>query len=296
MTMKKLQMALAAALMLAACTKNEEPEQTPEAPKLDIVIPSDSLETHATVTFTFGGDVTVSEMTRATLADLNLTDVWVFDYVGDVLQSSVHQASTDEGFGQPSLSMEYGQHTLYFVASRGDGPTVDTDAKTITWDRVSDTFHATLSLNVQPSTATSQTVNLSRAVGRLRISVTDVVPATAAKFTITPSTWYYGINYQTGAAVTSRSTPISITIPSSYVGTTNLLVSVYTISGSSQWSTSVTAALKTSADAVLGSVTISGIPIERNHITTYSGGILASNRSIIMEVNDEWVEDAPSTW
>lgn len=289
-------MALAAALMLAACTKNDEPEQTPEPPTLQITIPSDSIETHATINFCFGGDVTISEMTRATLSDLNLTDVWVFDYVGDDLQSSVHQASTDENFGQPSLSMEYGQHTLYFVASRGADPTVDTDAKTITWGTVRDTFHATLSLNVQPSTATSQTVSLSRAVGRLTISATDVVPATAAKFTITPSAWYYGINYQTGAAVTSRSTPITITIPSSYVGTTNLLVSVYTISGSSQWSTSVTAALKTSSDAVLGSVTISDIPIQRNHITSYSGGILTSGRNITLSSDEEWIEDTPVTW
>ena len=295
--MKKLQMALAAALMLAACTKNDEPEQTPEAPKLDIVIPSDSVETHATVTFTFGGDIDIQAMTRATLADMNLTDVWVFDYVGDALQSSIHQASTDDDFGQPSLLMEYGTHTIYFVASRGSDAVVDTDAKTVTWGIVRDTFWATLQMTVSPSTATSQTVSLSRVVGRLRINATDVVPSTAAKFIVTPTTWYYGLRYDTGAAVTSQTTPIVVNIPSSYIGTTNLSTSVYTISGSSQWITGVTAALKTSADAVLGSVIISDIPMQRNHITTYSGGILSSNRSITLGVNnDEWVEDTPSTW
>jgi hypothetical protein len=289
--MKKLMMALAAALMLAACTKNEEPEQT-----FELIVPADSMQTHTTVTFSFGGDVSISAMTRATLSELNLTDVWVFDYIGTELQTTLHQTSTDTDFGTPSLSMEYGTHTLYFVASRGADPTVDTDAKTITWGTVRDTFHATLSLNVQPSTATSQTVSLSRVVGRLKIIATDVMPATAAKFTITPSTWYYGLNYQTGAALSSHSTPIVVNIPSSYIGTTNLNVSVYTLSGSSQWTTAVTAALKTSADAVLGSVTISDIPIQRNHITTYSGGILTSGRSITLSSDEDWVEDATVTW
>lgn len=291
--MKKFMLALAAATMLAACTKNDDPEASPY---LKITIPSDSIETHATINFCFGGDVAITGMTRATLAELNLTDVWVFDYIGTELQTTVHQTSTDTDFVHPSLSMKYGTHTLYFVASRGSDPTTDTDAKTITWGTVRDTFHATLSLNVQPSTATSHTVNLSRAVGRLRISATDVVPETAAKFTITPSTWYYGINYQTGEAVTSRTTPITVNIPSSYIGTTNLMVSVYTISGATQWTTAVTAAMKTSDDTTLGSVTITDIPIQRNHITSYGGGILTSGRSITLESDDDWIEDAPVTW
>ena len=292
--MKKLMMALAAALMLAACSKNDEPEVSPN---FDITIPSDSIETHATVTFSFGGDIDIHPMTRATIAELNLTDVWVFDYIGTDLQTTVHQTSTDTDFGTPSLSMEYGTHTLYFVASRGSDPTTDTDAKTITWATVRDTFWATLQMTVTPSTATSQSVSLSRVVGRLKITATDVVPATAAKFTITPSTWYYGLNYQTGAALSSQSTPITVNIPSSYIGTTNLNVSVYTISGATQWTTAVTAALKTSDDTTLGSVTITDIPIQRNHITSYSGGILTSGRSMTITIDDEeWIEDTPVTW
>lgn len=292
--MKKLMMAMAAALMLAACTKNDEPEMTPN---LDITIPSDSIETHATVTFSFSGDVEIQPMTRATLAEMNLTDVWVFDYIGDALQTTVHQTSSDADFGTPSLSMEYGTHTLYFVASRGSDPTTDTNAKTITWGTVRDTFWATLQMTVSPSTATSQSVSLSRVVGRLRITATDVVPATAAKLVITPSTWYYGLNYQTCAAVTNPTTPITVNIPSSYIGTTNLSTSVYTLSGSTQWTTNVTAALKTSDDTTLGSVTITDVPIQRNHVTSYSGGILTSGRTMTITIDDgEWIEDTPATW
>ena len=235
-------MAMAAALMLAACEKHEEVAKNEES--------KDTLQ-QMTIHFDFG-----PAMTRASLTELNLTDLWCFDYMGGELQNTIHQVSSEQGFGSLAMSLDYGEHTFYFVASRGIDPVVDTDAKTITWDSVRDTFHASLTMNVQPTSSSSQSVSLARVVGRLRISATDVVPANAAKFTVTPSTWYHGLNYETGAAVSSSSTPISVNIPASYIGTTDLMVSAYTFSGSSPWQTDVTASLLASDESVIGSVTL----------------------------------------
>ena len=163
-------MALAAATMLAACTKNDEPEASPS---LKITIPSDSIETHATINFCFGGDVAITGMTRATLAELNLTDVWVFDYVGVQLQTITHQTASDASFGSPSLTVDYGDHTFYFVASRGDTPTID--GTTISWAKPSDTFWSTLSLTVSPGSSITQAVSLHRVAARLRIDRKSVV-------------------------------------------------------------------------------------------------------------------------
>ena len=121
--MKKMMMALAVAAILPSCTKNDEPEAV--APTLKISMPSDSIATHATVTFAFGGDVSIRPMTRASLTELSLTDVWVFDYVGGQLQATTHQTASDASFGSPSLTVDYGDHTFYFVASRGDTTTID---------------------------------------------------------------------------------------------------------------------------------------------------------------------------
>ena len=64
--------------VLTSCTKDDyEPES--ELPTLEIIVPSDSIKTHAIINFCFGGDVSITGMTRATLAELNMTDVWVFD-------------------------------------------------------------------------------------------------------------------------------------------------------------------------------------------------------------------------
>lgn len=283
-------MALSAALMLTACGEHEMTEELTAG-----MTPADSMKSK-TITFTFG-EISQRSMTRATLAELNLTDLWIFDYAGDELKQTIHQASTDAAFGSASLSLDYGEHTFYFVASRGVDPVIDTDTKTITWSSVRDTFHASLSIDVQPSSATSQAVTLSRVVGRLRISATDVVPANAAKLTITPSTWCYGLNYQTGEAVGSSTSPIVVNIPSSYVGTQNLVTSFYTVSGSSAWQTNITVSLIASDESSLGSVTIPDVPIKRNHITSYSGGIVGAGRSISVNASDDdWVDDGNVNW
>lgn len=285
--MKKLLMAMAAAMMLLGCEKDETLTAKADEPK-------DSVQVKA-ITFTFG-ETTMHPMTRATLSELNLTDLWLFDYVGGEYVQTIHQASTDDGFGSISGTFDYGTHTLYFVASRGVNPTVSTEDKTITWQTVRDTFWATLQMTVEPATGGQQSVSLSRVVGRLRITVTDAVPTGAATFEVTPTTWYCGLNYQTGEATASSTSPIVVNIPSSYVGTTKLASSVYTISGATSWETGITAAIKASDNSTLGSVTISDIPIQRNHITSYSGGLLTTGRSLSVSSSDEWVEDDDVVW
>ena len=285
--MKKLLMAMAAAMMLLGCEKEETLTAKANAPK-------DSVQ-EKTITFTFG-ETTMHPMTRATLSELNLTDLWLFDYVGGEYVQTIHQASTDDGFGAVSGTFDYGTHTLYFVASRGVNPTVSTEDKTITWQTIRDTFWATLQMTVEPATGGQQSVSLSRVVGRLRITVTDAVPTGAATFEVTPTTWYCGLNYQTGEATASSTSPIVVNIPSSYISTTKLASSVYTISGATPWDTGITAAIKASDNSTLGSVTISDIPIRRNHITSYSGSILTAWRSLSVSSADEWVEDDSVVW
>lgn len=286
--MKKIMMAMAAALLLLSCGKEE--------PTVTVSTKEPEPMQKKVITFTFGDAMSMHPMTRATLTELNLTDLWVFDYVDGQLVTDCHQLSTDDDFGSQSLSMEYGTHTLYFVASRGANPTVSTDTKTITWQAVRDTFWATLQMTVEPSTGGNQTVSLNRVVGRLRISVTDVVPDGTSSFVVTPSTWYYGLRYDTGEAVSIQNTPISVNIPNSYIGTTALVVNVFTVSGTTAWQTEVTATLKASDNSTLGSVTIADVPIQRNHITSYSGGILATGRSLTITSDDEWIEDDAVTW
>ena len=282
-------MVMAAALMLLACDRTDGEE--PATAKVNVAW-ADTLD-KKTVTFDFTG---LRASTRSTLTELTMTDLWLFDYMGDALQQSIHQTSTDATFGSPSLSLDYGDHTFYFVASRGSDPVVDTDLKTITWGSVRDTFYGSLSLDVQPNSGSSQSVSLSRCVGRLRVSATDVVPEGAAKLVVSPSSWYYGLNYQSGEGVADSPTPLTVNIPNSYIGTQNLVASFYTISSALPCQTDMTVALVAADESTIGSVTISDVPLQRNHVTSYAGGIVGAGRTLNLGSNDEWVEDDTVNW
>ena len=283
-----MMMAMAAALMLlTGCEKNE-------TDFVNDFVPADSMKS-LKITFTFGGDVSQTAMTRASLTDANMTDLWLFDYLGETLQQTIHQSSTDEGFGVISLDADYGEHSLYFVASRGDTPTVD--GTVIIWEKPSDTFWQNVTLNIEPQTATSQAVNLERVATRLRITVTDEVPATLASLNVTPSTWYYGIDYTTGEATDIRTTTRTISVPSSYAGTSGqLAASFYCLSPSTAWQTDITLAAKASDNTTISQIVIANVPMERNRITSFSGTLFTAGRSMNLSVDDTWGEEQTGTW
>lgn len=282
--------AVAAAVILPtmmSCTKSDG--------TLDVsVIAKDKME-KKTITFTFGGDgVEQSPMTRGSLSDANITDLWLFDYIGSELQQTIHQQSTDDGFGAVSLTADYGEHTLYFVASRGDTPTIN--GTVISWSKPSDTFWQSTTFDIQPSTATAQSVSLGRVATRLRITVADEVPSGLATLSVTPSHWYYGLDYMTGEAADDRQTARVVNVPSSYVGTTGqLAASFYCISSATEWQTDITLTAATT-EATLANLTIPNVPMRRNSITDFSGTLFSAGRSMSIEVDDEWGEPVTGTW
>ena len=282
--MKKIMMAMSAALMLTACGEHETyGELTAMATQQDA-------GKSKTITFTFGPEM--RQMTRASLAELNITDLWLFDYVGNELKQTVHKS---EGFDAVSLSLDYGEHTICFVVSRGSEPTVS--APTISWSKPSDTFWATLSLTVVPGSSITQAVSLHRVAARLRITVTDEIPATLASLSVTPSHWYYGLDITTGEATDDRQTARTVNVPASYVGTTGqLIASFFTISPQSQWTTDITLTATATDNSTLSSINIKDVPMQRNHVTSYGGSILNAGRSVTLTSDEEWIEDDAVTW
>jgi len=289
-------MALAVAAILPSCTRDDEPEPTPAAGRIDIVIPTDSMENHATITFGCS-TTTIQQMTRAALENLSLTDLWLYDLPSG--QSSptllVHQTSEDADFGAPTVTAEYGDHTFYFVASRGDTPTIS--GTTISWAKPSDTFWASLSLTIAPSTSASQSVTLQRVAARLRITITDEIPSGLATLSVTPSHWYYGLDILTGEAADDRTTARTVSVPSSYIGTTGqLAASFYCLSPSAAWTTDISLQAMKSDNTPMVSISVADVPMQRNHITAYSGTLFGAGRAISVGANDAWGEDITGSW
>ena len=283
---------------LTACTKDDAPDG---GARVSIYVNGDSLKDHRVITFAchdisivaMGGDNASS--TRATMSEVSMTDLWLFDYIGDELQQTIHQTATDANFGTPAINASYGDHTIYFVASRGDSPVID--GTTISWTKPSDTFWASRSITIAPSTSASQTVSLQRVATRLRLTVMDEIPATLAQICITPSHWYYGIDYLTGEATDDRQTERTINVPASYIGTTGqLYANFYSMSPSSAWQTDITMKAKDGDGGLISQIGIADVPLERNRVTNYSGPLFSVSRTSSVTADGEWGEDITGTW
>jgi hypothetical protein len=283
--MKRFIWAMSAALMLAACGEHEMTGELTTG-----MTPTDSVK-KKTITFDFG-EISQQAMTRATLAELNITDLWLFDYMGDDLKQTIHKT---DGFDAASLSLDYGEHTLCFVASRGSEPTVT--APTISWVKPSDTFWATLPLNVQPASSASQSVTLHRVATRLRISITDEITSQMVRLEVEPATWYYGMNIRTGDGTDARQQMRSVAIPSSYIGTTGQVSALFFgLSPSTDWRTDIDVKMIGTDESVLGHVTLPSARFAQNLTTVYSGGIIGAGKSVTITADDNWSDDNVQTW
>ena len=278
-------MAMAAAAMLLSCEKEETLTANVNEPK-------DSVQAK-TITFTFG-EIKQQPMTRGTLQDVSITDLWLFDYIGDELKQTIHQSSTDDGFGSVAVTAETGDHSFCFIASRGTGATVSGGA--IIWEKPSDTFWAKTTLTVTPQTATAQSVELQRVATKLKISITDEVPATLSKLTITADTWHSGINALTGEPTAAAERTSTISVPASYVGTTGQLVaSIFGICGD-DYTTDVSVTASDANSQTIASVSLDDVPMKRNTTTSYSGPLFTRQPTFSMTVADSWGEDITDTW
>lgn len=277
-----------AAAMMAACGSDDD-------------LSGQTAEHSTRITFALQGDFTLSthDFTRALTADgKSMMDVWVWDYVGTECQQTVHQTSDDADFGTPTMELGLGTHHLYFVASRGVTPTIDTDAKTITWATVRDTFWKHYELTVTGGTSSgSRAVALDRVVTKLKVVLSDAIPTGAAKFEVTPALWYYSMNYQTGepSEATVNGT-ITVNIPSSEIGVVNEAVSIFGFSSATEWTTDVAVDCKKSDETILGGATIAAAPFVRNRITEYTGPLFGDNGAMTLSLNTDWLTTHTGTW
>ena len=293
----------ATAVCLAACEKVELAEPASENSEYS---ETSDIKTKK-FTFTLKGDFSNEwkPVTRGYLqADgKDLTDVWVLDYLitqnnQSTLMQTVHQSdNTAEDFGKPVMQITYGQHHVYFIASRGSGATLDTDAHTITFSKVLDTFYKDYEVSVVSTSNGNRAVTLDRAVTKLRLIFEDAIPADAATFNIIPATWYYGWNYVTGEPCASASNQaVTVNIPSTSIGVVNESVNVYGFCTTTEWTTDVALNSKTSGGEVLGSATITAVPLKANRVSEYSGPLFSSGGTMTMSLNTTWDTSATGTW
>ena len=299
MIMKKiLSTAAVAALCFSACSTDE-----PTA-NLTARIKTDTTEMkHVTITFNCRGfDFSTEPFaeTRALEADgKTMTDLWVLDYPNGQTAPTIqiHQTSSDEDFGSPTLNLAVGSHHVYFIASRGQDAIIDTDAHTITFGKVRDTFYMDYEINVTATSNGSRSVTLERIVTKFTAIITDAIPEGAATFNMTPSQWYYGWDYVAGTPTTATtSQTITINIPASEIGKTDESLNIFGFSSDTEWTTDITLDCKTSTGSILGTATIADVPLKQNRITTFSGPLFSANGLTTVSLSSDWLDEHTGTW
>ena len=278
--------AIAVATILTACNSDNDiiPDNTP-----------------VKMTFAISGDfqLTTTPFTRALSADgKDMTDVWVLDYVAGDLKQQLHQTSDDADFGSPTMDLSLGTHHIYFIASRGAGAVLNTTAHTLTFTSVRDTFWKDYEITISGGTSSgNRSVTLDRIVTKLKLTFTDDIPEGAATFNVTPSSWYYGVDYTTGepSEATANGT-ITVNIPSSEIGVVNEAVSIFGFSSATEWTTDVAVDCKTGDSGVLGSATIAAAPFVRNRVSEYTGPLFTAGGGMTLSLNATWDDSYTGTW
>lgn len=276
--MKKILFAIVATTMLVGCVNDNEPEEN----------------NFKRVKIAVGGDMDFVQ-TRLAANDKEMTDLWVFDYIGTELMQTVHQTPSDENWGSPEMMLAYGDHTLYFVASRGSQPTVT--GTVIKWGGPSDTFWNEKTATVGKDSPANLAVTLQRVSTRLRVKLKDFIPTEMASVTIAADTWYNSIDFKTGMTKESYAESRQISIPEEYKETTGqLTISLFGLSDSGEWVTNVTLTAKDNDGKVIGTATIEDVPFDRNRTSDYTGYLFGKDNTVDVTLDDTWEESYTDKW
>ena len=294
--MKKCVFFALAAMVLTACEKEIASNDQ------NGVTTSDENIVGKKFTFTVKGDFSDEwkPVTRGYLSadGKDMSDLWVLDYKDGQLAQQIHQSdNTAEDFGKPVITLAYGSHHVYFIASRGTSPVLNTNDGTITWSSVRDTFWKDYEVNVVSTSNGNRAVTLDRVVTKLNLAFTDAISADAATINFTPATWYYGMNYKTGeptAATTSQTNTMQV--PNGYAGRTDVSVSYFSISPSTEWTTDVAVNSKDADGNIIGQGVMEDVPLKRNRATEYSGPLFTAGGEITLTLNGTWEESEMGTW
>lgn len=212
-----------------------------------------------------------------------LTDLYLFD--GKTLL--VHQTSDQEDFGTISLQLDYGQHSLSFVATRSAGLSYENGILSCT--SIRPYFGKLLALNVTASTGDKDIV-LNRVTGMLIVNIEDAVPANCAKVNYALGTRYADLNVETLAGVNGAAWNSDINFTSK-VGLTNQSVNLNLLAATygTAYTTTVTITAYNSGNTIIAQKVVANVPINSNVKTTVSGSLFTGS-GFSISANHTWGE------
>ena len=270
-----------------------------------------------------GSDVSVSQsarqtsypITRAELAANGkaMTDLYIFDYdkATKKLLQVLHQTADAEDFAEPSLSLDYGDHTLKVIATRSETPTLlsadgslwslaDNTAFAMTADaavpavltssKTSDSFGAVQDVSIGVGQNQSINIQLERIIAKLSIKNTGKFPedCSTLRFQIDE---YKQWDWQTFTAIGKVSNQRILDV-TKCAGKTSAPFFYYFLVPEEGYTTDITfTADRKGSSEPYTSFTLSGITLQRNHVTMISGSFYNRQPTFSLTMNDAWGEE-----
>ena len=246
-----------------------------------------------------------------------LTDLYILDYnkaTGKLLQV-LHQTSTAEDFAEPSLSLDYGDHTLKVIATRSETPTLlgadgslwnlqentafavaDDSSVPVVWtsDKTSDSFGASQDVSVGIGKDQTVHIQLDRIVAKLVLKNTGTFPADCSTIQLSLDeykTW----NWQSFSVIEAAKNQ-RISDASQYAGKTGSTISYFLlVPDGDGYTTDISFQMnRKDSDKPYAAFTIPDVCLQRNRITTISGSYYDHEEGFFLTVNDEWEEEQNS--
>lgn len=243
-----------------------------------------------------------------------LTDLYILDYnkaTGKLLQV-LHQTSTAEDFAEPSLSLDYGDHTLKVIATRSEAPTLlgvdgslwnlqentafavaDDSNVPVVWtsDKTSDSFGASQDISVGIGKDKTVHIQLDRIVAKLVLKNTGTFPADCSTIQLSLDeykTW----NWQSFSVIEAAKNQ-RISDASQYAGKTGSTISYFLlVPAGDGYTTDISFQMnRKDSDKPYAAFTIPDVCLQRNRITTISGSYYDHEEGFFLTVNDEWEEE-----
>lgn len=250
-----------------------------------------------------------SILTRAALTAEGkaLTDLFIFDYDKETgtLLHVLHQTSDAQDFAEPDLTLDYGEHTLKVIATRSTSPTM-LDAGGADWAvsdnvltavgeslpavltsaKTSDTFGAVQDITVGTGKQ-SASIALNRIVAQLVVAPNDVYPDDAGDIT-TSLDEYKSFAWQT-FDVTEAVKNQRVYDASVNAGKQNRSIAYYVLVPAQGYTSDVSFVVgRRGSDKPYAEILVPGVKLERNKITTISGGFYHHQKALSVTVEDAW--------
>ena len=251
----------------------------------------------------------LAPMTRAALSanGKQLTDIYILDYdkaTGKLLQV-LHQTSTAADFAEPDLTLDYGEHVLKVVATRSQEPTLWDVQKTtwtvepniltpvtatqpvmLTYTKTSDTFGAEKEVSVGIGTAATVSITLDRLVAKLVVNSTDVFPDDCTTIALDFQE-YRTLSWAT-MDVTEAVNNQRVVDVANLRGTTGTVLSYFVLAPKDGYQTDITLTTNRTEGNPYSTITVPGVPLERNKVTTITGSLYNHQQGFSIQVNDAW--------